>query len=745
MGTIRTSIQITDGFSSAFKSMNNALNVVMSSLERTQRQLGRPVDLSALNSARQELARAAVEIDRVGNEATQAANQQRSMNNAMREGQTAASGLLGKLKGIVAAYVGWHSVKGLISMSDEMANATSRLDLMNDGMQTTDELMSMIHDAANRSLAPLKDMTDLVGKLGITAADAFSNNQDIINFSEQLSKHMVIGGTTAEGKGSVMTQLSQALASGVLRGEEFNAVRENAPTVVKAIADYLGVANGKVKKLADDGKLSATIVKNALLAAADETNKKFNSMANTFSDIWTIGKNNAIMAFDTVWKRLKEISSGEGLKAFAENIGPIILGIGTALVAVINSIVWVTNIISDIFSVLKNNSEFVLPVLWGVAAALMAQGMAALWAQRQIVINAAMTAWKTVCDWAATAAIIAMEFAQYGLNAALAVCPLSWIIGLIIALVVVVYLAVAAFNHFAGTSVSATGIIAGAFMGLYGVIYNTIASLWNNFAAFAEFLINVFKHPVYSIKRLIANLAINFLDNAIAMTKGWDKFATSMANAIIDAVNWAIRAWNSFIDLLPDAVASALGLGKGTEIQARTSITSDLESAKKQIEGWAGEAPEDYISMPKMEYENIGETVAKGYEAGAKLADKFSFDGLKADADEIAKELGSAEMLKNANGQKANGYGAGIGKDVADNTKKTAKNTENLKAYEEEIKYLKEVGEREAINRFTTAEIKVNMNNQNTIGNNLDIDGVIGRLSSGLRDAMAIAAEGTHI
>ena len=748
MGTIKTSIQVTDGFSSAFKSMNNALGVVMSSLANTQKALGKPIDLTSVNQAQQDLARVAKQFDRMEKEAKQAANGQDKLNKSMNEGSTAAGTLFGKVKGLIGAYAGFQGASMLISGSDTFTNINSRLDLMNDGLQTTSELSNLVWESANRTFSSFQDTADAVGKLGIQAADAFTNSQDVINFAEQLNKHIAIAGTDGAATQGAMIQMVQAMSNGVLRGEELNSVMDGMPTVAKVIREEfarMGDTRG-IKEIAEEGLITADIVKRALYNAADETNKKFNEMGVTFSDVWKLFRNHADRALEPVYKRLGAISNSKDFQNLARVAGQAFGLIAQAIVGVM----WV---VSALFGFIQRNADFVVPVLGAVAAAFIAQGVAALWAKRQVAINAAMMVWKTVCDWAATAAIIAMEFAQHGLNAALALCPLSWIIGLIIVLIAAVYLGVAAFNRLAGTSVSATGIIAGAFGALYAYIYNVIVNLANQFIIFAEFLINVFSNPIYAIKALFVNFAVNFLDACISMTKGWDGFATSFANAMISAVNFVIGAWNKLIDLLPEKVTAALGLSKGSELSYSTSITSDLTSARDSLKGMLNESkPENYTTLNRLEFKDVGGTAGKAYDWGASIANGVtdSLGSLMGSAN-ATKELGSSALLANAAKNPAKGYGGANNPldKIAANTGKTAKNTgatmDALTATDEELKYLRDIGEREAINKFTTAEIKLDVSNNNNINSELDLDGIINSFTSKLRDAMFLAAEGSHI
>lgn len=285
IATIRTSIQIQDNMSRAFQSMNTAMNVVLSSFESLQRASGRAVDTASIQLARQELARAGAAFDQVENEIRQANNEQQRFNNEIRAGTSAADGLLGKLIGIAATYLSIRSTLGIVALSDEMTNITARLDMMNDGLQTTAELQQMIFDSAQRSFGAYADTADLVGKIGMNAADAFSSNAEVIGFAELITKQFGIAGTNAEGVKNATLQLTQALGGGVLRGQELNSIFEHAPNIIQTIADYLEVPIGKIREMAGDGQITSEVIKSAMFSAVDEINDKFNSMPLTFEQL----------------------------------------------------------------------------------------------------------------------------------------------------------------------------------------------------------------------------------------------------------------------------------------------------------------------------------------------------------------------------------------------------------------------------------------------------------------------------
>lgn len=732
IATIRTAIQIQDNMSQAFQSMNTAMNVVINSFEALQTASSQAVDTASIQLAREELARAEIAFNDIEQEIKQADAAQRQFNNDIRNGTSEADGLLQKIVGIAAAYLGIQTAGNILSLSDEISNTTARLNMMNDGLQTTAELQQMIFESAQRARAAYLDTADVVAKLGLRAKDAFSNNRETILFAENLNKQFIIAGASTEEMASASLQLTQALGSGVLRGEELNAVFEAAPNVIQTIADYLDVPIGKIREMASDGEITAQIVKTAMLSATDEINAAFDSMPHTFAQLWTSFKNEALGAFEPVLQKLNEIANTDEFQGMIDGVVHSLYKLASVAIITFGMMESAASLIYDSWS-------FIEPVLWGITAALgaytaaliinkAAQIGAVIWEGLRVLSIGLMTA----TSWAGVQATFALTAATWGLNAALMANPIMIVVLAIIVLISVIYMAVAAVNFFAGTSYSATGMIAGFFMVLGTAIYNTVAYMWNVFAAFLEFIVNSGSDSTYAVKRLFGNLAINFIDRVLAMSDGWDGFATSFANAMIDAVNLAIRAWNWFLDLLPDDIVSGIGLKAGVEYSHRESITSDLSLAKKGIEALVGEAPEDYWEAPKMEMKSLSEAWNTGYDWGANL---FNGDPKEVKVDNPFEDIMNG--LKDALGPL---------EDIADKGGKTAGNTakmaKSMEASEEDLKYLRDLAERDVINRFTTAEVKVDFSSVNTINSDLDLDGIIDQFAEKLEEALDVAAEG---
>lgn len=694
--------------SSAFRSMNTAMNVVISSFEHLQHASGSAVDTSSIQMARQELTRAETALNNVEQEIRQANAAQQNLNNNIRDGSSAADGLLSKIGGIVATYFTLQSIGNALKLSDEMTNTTARLNMMNDGLQTTAQLQQMIFDSAQRSRGAYQDTAGLVAKIGMNAGDAFKSTAETVAFAELLNKQFVIAGTNTEGMESTILQLTQALGSGVLRGEELNAVFEATPNVIRTIADYLGVSIGQIRDMASKGQITADIVKQAMFTAADDINKKFGEMPLTWSQLWTSFKNEALWAFQDVLQVISSLANSDRFAGFIDGMKQALYVVASVTLAVFGSL-------STIGAFIYDNWYWLGPIILGVGGAILA-----------------LMSYLTI----AKVAVIAITAAQWLWNAAMAANPIGLIIAGIVLVIGLFYAAVGVINHFAGTSISATGIIAGVFGVLAAFIHNRIAFLWNIFAAIAEFFVNVWQHPVYSVKKLFYNLASNFLDQAISMTSGWDSFATSFVNAMISAVNGAIKAWNWFVDLLPSDIASSIGLGKGSEFSYRTSITSDLENIKGSLKTWVGEAPSNYWEAPKMNMKSLGSAWDKSYNWGSNLF-KAEENAKKHEKKDPYEELKNTFKGVGDNAGKA-AKGAG---DTAGNTAKMAN---KLDGATEDLKYMRDLADRDVINRFTTAKVKVDFSSSNTINSNMDIDGVINRFGQKLEETLAGIAEGAN-
>lgn len=705
----------TDTANSELEQLRSQLNQAVQDQEDLNRAMER-MDVSAANEAYLRLSSTVSNTERYIRDNT---DEQGRFNRAIDEGTQGAGDLMNMIKGAVAAYASVQTIGKVMDLSDQLTSTTARLNLMNDGLQTTQDLQNMIYLSAERSRGAYQATADAVSKLGLMAGDAFSSSEEIIAFTEQLNKQFTIAGTETAGIEAAMLQLTQAMGSGVLRGEEYNSILEQAPNIIQAIADYMEVPKGQLKDMAAEGEITAEIVKNAMFAAADETNAKFESMPKTFSQIWTSFQNTALMAFQPVLQRLNDVANSEAFQTF-------INGVIEALSMVAGIVVEIFNLIASVGTILADNWSWLSPIIYGVAAALLVYygrlmlvrgAELALAAVQGVVavakgILAAATMLVTGATWAQTTA-------QYGLNAAMYACPIVWIIILIIALIALFYAAVAAVNKFAGTSVSATGIICGVFMvaaafignlfvALINFVIDIFVVLWNFIAAFANFFGNVFNDPVGAIARLFFDLVDTVLSLLQSLASAIDTiFGSNLAGAV--------QGWRDSLGGWVDST-----FGQGEEIMAKLNA-EDLHLDRFE-----------YSSAWDAGYsfgEGIDESIAN-FDPSSLFDTNVPGAGDYADLSGYGSDLGGL-----------GGIGSGVD-DIAGNTGAIA---DSMDITEEDLKYLRDIAEQEAVNRFTTAEISVDMSGmQNNISNGMDLDGVISGLTEGVNEAIDSMAEGVH-
>lgn len=705
----------TDTANAELEQLRNQLNQAVQDQQDLNRAMEQ-MDVSAANEAYLRLSNTVSNTERYIRDNT---DEQGRFNRAIDEGTQGANDLMNMIKGAVAAYASVQTIGKVMDLSDQLTSTTARINLMNDGLQSTQDLQNMIYLSAERSRGAYQTTADAVSKLGLMAGDAFSSSEEIIAFTEQLNKQFTIAGTEAAGIDAAMLQLTQAMGSGVLRGEEYNSILEQAPNIIQSIADYMEVPKGELKDMAAEGAITAEIVKNALFAAADETNAKFESMPKTFNQIWTSFQNTALMAFQPVLQRLNDIANSEAFQNFVN-------GAIEALSMVAGIVVEIFDLIASVGTVIADNWSWLSPIIYGVIGALAVYyGWLGLVKMAEL-LGAAATGALTLAKMLAvpvyaalTGATMADTAAQWGLNSAMYACPIVWIIILIIALIALFYAAVAAVNKFAGTSVSATGIICGVFMvaaafignlfvALINFVIDIFVVLWNFIAAFANFFGNVFNDPVGAIARLFFDLVDTVLSLLQSLASAIDTiFGSNLAGAV--------QGWRDSLGGWVDST-----FGQGEEIMAKLNA-EDLHLDRFE-----------YSSAWDAGYsfgEGIDESIAN-FDPSSLFDTNVPGAGDYADLSSYGSDLGGL-----------GGIGSGVD-DIAGNTGAIA---DSMDITEEDLKYLRDIAEQEAINRFTTAEISVDMSGmQNTVNNGMDLDGVISGLTDAVNEAIDSMAEGVH-
>lgn len=705
MATIRSQMVLNDGISGVLKRITNGLSTTLNAFEQVQRASGRAVNVTQIQAARAALAEANRDVDNMAEAYRRAAQQEEVLNKGLRNGVSAADGLLGKVKGIVTTLAAGAGAKAVLGLSDQLASSSARLSLIVDDGGSVDALEQKIMASAQRSRASYLGTMQTISKLGLQAGDAFNSNDELIRFTELLNKNFVIGGSSATEQAAAMYQLTQAMGSGRLQGDEYRSIIENAPMLAGAIEDYMRNvqgATGAMKDWSSEGLLTADVIKAAVFNSADEVEARFQQMPMTWGQVWTQMQNKAIAAFDPVLSKLNQVANSERFETVTDGIVN-----GLATIAAVAGVV--LDLLISGGSLVVDNWSWLEPIVWGLVAAFVVYNTVALITNGINAATALAEGVKAAALAMSTGATFAATAAQYGLNAALLACPITWIVVLVIALVAAFYAAVAAINHFAGTSLSATGIVMGAFavagafiinliLGVVNFVIGIGVELYNLIATFANFFANVFNDPVGAIINLFAGM--------------------------FDFILGIVQSAASLIDtVLGTDMSSAVAGFRNTVATKVEEIVGDQVEVMEKLNA------SDY-QIQRIEY---GDAWAAGNSLGRGIEDAvgglFNFD------------LGAAEN-----------YGAdspfALG-DISNNAAMTAANTgaaaDALTATTEELEYLRDIAERDAINRFTTAEVRIDMTGMtNRIEGNADLDGVISELTDGFTEALVTAAEGVH-
>lgn len=807
MATIRTAIQIYDGMTRPLQSMHRAMGILLNSFESMQSASSNAIDTAAIREAREELARAGSAFDEIERNIRETEQAQDRFNNRIRDGTSAADGLWSKLTGLAATVGLMAGTKKILDLSDTLSSTTARLNLLvNDGkLDETSEKVKSIEDqnttiqvngnnsvanlvdhlssleqdktvsvqisdngtigavedrlhnipdqvntqvtvydsgsigsvqdkiqaveqnrtvavnasdngsleelerkimaSAQRSRTAYFDTASAVAKLGLNAGAAFGNDMDqVIAFMEQVNKQFVIGGATAQEQSNAMIQLTQAMAAGALRGEELNSILDAAPGIARAIESYMGVAEGSIKQYAEQGLVTAEVVKNALFSVADETNAKFESMPMTWAQIWTSMQNKSLSIFAPILRKINEIGNGHRFTKVTDGVIDSLAAIASVATVVFDLLVGGVSFVVD-------NWSWIAPIVSGVAVALFVLHGAML-AYNTVAgitngiqaISAARSAIKAGATLAEAAATTTATGAQAGLNAALLACPVTLIILSIIALIAVLYAGVAAYNNFADDGVSATGILAGAFAVMGAQIINTsIIPLQNAFAMFANFIGNVFNDPVAALKVLFYDFCLTVFG-----------YIKNLASGIEDLIN---KIPGVTVDITS-------GLDK---------FYAGLEQAQQKVKdesGWV-----EYVK--KMDFIDYSDAFETGDHFGRSIEENITglFDFSVADTMGAGDPLAAYDIGNTLDG-------------IYNNTSEVAGNTasarDTLELAEENLEYMRDIAEREAINRYTTAQIKVEQHNENHISSDMDLDGIMNVWTNDFAEKLDISGEGVH-
>lgn len=668
------------------------------------------MDVSAANDAYLRLSQTVGNTERYIRDNV---DEQGRFNQEISAGTQQANELTNTIKRAVAAYISIQSVGKALNISDELVQTTSRLNMMNDGVQTTAELVNMVYAAAQDARGSFSQMADVVARFGNNAKDAFSSSEEVVAFADLIQKQMTIAGASTQEAANAELQLSQALGSGVLRGDELNSIFEQAPNLIQNIADYLDVPIGKIREMAADGELSADVVKAAIFSAADDINSKFNEMPMTWGQMWQSMQNTALIAFQPVLQRLNDLANSEAFQTFIQ-------GAIEAMATLANILLNVFEVAASVGAFIGDNWSIIAPIIYGVIAALGAY-LAIMGIVNAITaISAAIDATKAAADALAAGQTFLWTVQQYGLNAALAACPITWIIVLIIALIAIIFAVCNAIAKMTGIANSGFGVITG------GV--NVVIQFFKNLGL------------------TVANIALG-IGNAIAA------LASNMMTAFHNAI-CSIQSW--FYNLLSTALSVIEGICAA--LNKLPFVEFDYSGISSAADDYAAKASE--AAGNKEDYQSISDAFNEGFTTFDAFQDGWASDAFNAGAawgDGVADKVSNFSLsdvfgqtdIPNV-GDYTSGFSdaianSGVGDGIGNIDDNTGKIKDSLDITEEDLKYLRDIAEQEAINRFTTAEINVDMSGmQNTVNSGDDIDGFMTKLTDSVNEAVDNMTEGVH-
>lgn len=741
MQTYGASIQLNDRMTPIITNIMNAVNMTVSSVYQLHSAVASDFDTSSFDAINESMALAQTQldefindIDRVGKKIDENRNHQERFNNSINTGNTYASkmnSIFSRIGSVLGTYVGVQSIGELIDLSDNMTEYESRISLLlDDGF--VEDVKRKIYTAAQSSRGYYGDMMSSVSKLGMLAGDSFSdaygnvNFDEIIAFQELMNKNFVIGGASVTEQSSAMYQLTQAMSSGRLQGDEYRSIIENAPLLAKSIEDYMinvVGAEGTMKEWASEGLLTADVIKNAVFSSADEVESRFESIPMKWGQVWNECKNTFVGFFDPVLNQINDLANNQEFMSVFSNV--------------MNSLSYVSGLASHLIDILangavgiSNNWGFIAPVIFGVAAAITAVKAAQIgysavhtitttystvkeYAYAKSVlktaaahgINASALTAKSTAAALATAGLTAEQVAtakatvaQTSFNTALLASPITWITLGLIALIAVIFIIINAIQKVTGTSTSAIGMIGGAVLWLCAFILDIVIGVANGCI---QLLFTMFVEPFIWIIEWILNVTMG----------GFDSFGGAVANLIGNVIAWFM----SLVKVVTTIIDSIFG----------TDWTTELTSLQNDVLSWGKTENSITISRdaPQINRFDLTDAYNLGASAGdnlwASIKNKFSFEN----------EFENSALTETAN------YTASIDQNISDISDTVSTSSD------EELEWLRKIAEREVINKFTTAEIKLDFQSSATITSDMDIDGFINTFTDEIKEAVVTSAE----
>lgn len=706
----------TDTANAELEQLRSQLNTAIQE-QNELNQAMQNMDVSAANDAYLRLSQTVSGTERYIRDNV---DEQGRFNQEIQEGTQQANELTNTIKNAVLAFVSIQSMGKALNISDELVQTTSRLNMMNDGLQSIQELVNMVYAAAQDARGSFSEMADVVARFGNNAGDAFGSSEEVVAFADLIQKQMTIAGASTQEASNAMLQLSQALGSGVLRGDELNSIFEQAPNLIQSIADYLDVPIGQIREMASEGELSADVVKAAIFASADEINAKFEEMPMTWGQIWQSMKNTAMIAFQPVLQRLNDIANSEAFQTFVN-------GAIEAMATLANVVLNIFELIGTVGGFIADNWSIISPIIYGVIGAL-AVYAAYLGIVKGIELaSAAAKGVLAVAEFihvaalaAQTGATISATAAQLGLNGAMYACPIVWIIMLIIALIAIIFAVCSAIAKLTGVANSGFGVITGGI--------NVVIQFFKNLGL------------------TVANIALG-IGNAIAALGS--NIMTAFHNAICSVQAWWYDLLSTCLSVI-ESICAALNKLPFVEF--------DYSGISNAADDYAAKAAE--AAGNKEDYTSISDAFNDGFSTFDTFQDGWAADAFDAGAswgDGVADAVSNfslSDVFGGTDIPNVDDYTSGFSDAIAnsgvgDNLGSIADDTgaikDNMDITQEDLKYLRDIAEQEAVNRYTVAEINIDQSGmQNNISSGDDIDGFMTKLTDSVNEAVDNMTEGVH-
>lgn len=715
---IKTSIDIQDRVSQKLNRVILQLNKTTSAFQAADAVSNTALTGATVQTAAEQIYNYETRIEELEQKIEQAGEQMEKLKDNTKQSSGEAQNLsriMGGIKTLIASYAGFNALQGIAKTSDDLTQTTARLGMMNEGfreiggaLESTDDLVNLVYASAQNARGSFGDMAAVVAKFGNNAKDAFSSSAEVVDFANLIQKQMTIAGASTQEASNAMLQLSQALGSGVLRGDELNSIFEQAPNLIQTIADYMDVPIGSIRQMASDGKLSADTVKAAIFSASEDINAKFDQMPMTWGQVTQRMKNSALQNFKPVLNKVNELAGNERFTSAANSVLGSLATVAVAALTVMNIVGAAGGFVADNWSIIG-------PIVYGVAGAFavyaaylgIVKGIEAASTAASILHSVAMSA-KIGITALMTHSTMEATAAQMGYNGALYACPIVWIIVLIIALIAVIYAVCSAIAKMTGVANSGFGVITGGI----------------------NVVIQFFKNLGLSV----ADIALG-IGNAIAALAS--NMGTAFYNTICNVQSWFYNLLSTALSVI-ESICAALN--------KLPFVSFDYSNISSAADDYASKAAQ--AAGNKQEYKSVGDAFSEGMSVFDTFQDGWASDAFKAGTSWGDGLTDKVSGMFSGTAAEETGYAmsgdSGIGDNIGDIAEDTSKISKSVDISNENLKYLRDIAETEAVNRFTTAEIKVDMTNHNTVSSGMDIDGIVRQLSYGVTEAMTAAAEGVH-